>query len=209
MHANIFGVHHTEDLIFVICRLGSNIGRPTRLLPVLATIYLFAVSHTLPAILDSPLMRFLFCVPLIERERQGNCHCHLQVAVLAGEKPTCADEARQGSTYGKVRLPNLKVESVLRSQQPREKHDITIITQCSLDRSDSSQLVMRLYLGLKDLGRSSRIGSLRTLSLTAAGCICWRSSATHGRASPAWRSTILCTSSRTPMLTGYGRRSPP
>jgi hypothetical protein len=33
-----------------------------------------------------------------------------------------------------VRLPNLKVAAVLRSQQPREKHDITIITQCSLDR---------------------------------------------------------------------------
>lgn len=44
------------------------------------------------------------------------------------------DERREGSTYGQVRLPNLKVESVLRSQQPRKSHDITIITQCSLDR---------------------------------------------------------------------------
>ena len=46
----------------------------------------------------------------------------------------CADETREATTYGQVRLPNLKVEAVLRSQQPRSKHDITIITQCSLDR---------------------------------------------------------------------------
>ncbi len=59
----------------------------------------------------------------------------LQVATSKGEKPTCADDTRPGTTYGEVRLPNLKVESVLRSQQPRDKNDITIITQCSLDRS--------------------------------------------------------------------------
>lgn len=44
------------------------------------------------------------------------------------------DERREGSTYGRVRLPNLKVEASLRSKQPRGAHDITIITQCSLDR---------------------------------------------------------------------------
>ena len=46
----------------------------------------------------------------------------------------CTAERREGSTYGKVRLPNMKVEASLRSQQPRQPHDITIITQCSLDR---------------------------------------------------------------------------
>ena len=49
------------------------------------------------------------------------------------------DERREGSTYGQVRLPNLKVEASLRSQQPREAHDITIITQCSLDRRGAAK----------------------------------------------------------------------
>ena len=34
--------------------------------------------------------------------------------------------------------PNMKVEASLRSQQPRQPHDITIITQCSLDRQAPS-----------------------------------------------------------------------
>lgn len=50
------------------------------------------------------------------------------------QENTCPDEAREASTYGRVRLPNLRVESFLRSQQPRTKQDITIISQCSLDR---------------------------------------------------------------------------
>ena len=50
----------------------------------------------------------------------------------------CTAERREGSTYGKVRLPNMKVEASLRSQQPRQPHDITIITQCSLDRQAPS-----------------------------------------------------------------------
>ena len=72
------------------------------------------------------------------------CLCS-QVATSKGEKPTCADDTRPGSTYGKVRLPNLKVEAVLRSQQPREKHDITIITQCSLDRSGQTPSALKLF----------------------------------------------------------------
>lgn len=56
-------------------------------------------------------------------------------AAERAEGGVCADETREGSTYGKVRLPNLKVAAVLRSQQPRDTRDITIITQCSLDRS--------------------------------------------------------------------------
>ena len=58
---------------------------------------------------------------------QGHVHAK-------SEETLCVDERREGSTYGQVRLPNLKVEASLRSKQPREAHDITIITQCSLDR---------------------------------------------------------------------------
>ena len=54
------------------------------------------------------------------------------------EEMPCTAERREGSTYGKVRLPNMKVEASLRSQQPRQPHDITIITQCSLDRQAPS-----------------------------------------------------------------------
>lgn len=53
------------------------------------------------------------------------------------------DERREGSTYGQVRLPNLKVEASLRSKQPREAHDITIITQCSLDRCAAATALCR------------------------------------------------------------------
>ena len=60
------------------------------------------------------------------------CAAQAQVHGKTEDTP-CVDERREGSTYGQVRLPNLKVEASLRSKQPREAHDITIITQCSLD----------------------------------------------------------------------------
>ena len=47
----------------------------------------------------------------------------------------CPDSPKGGSTYGKVRLPNFKMEATFTSQRPRAKSDITIITQCSVDRS--------------------------------------------------------------------------
>ncbi|CAL5227189.1 g10104 [Coccomyxa viridis] len=67
------------------------------------------------------------CILLLTVVLLGQAHAK-------SEETPCVDERREGSTYGQVRLPNLKVEASLRSKQPREAHDITIITQCSLDR---------------------------------------------------------------------------
>ena len=65
---------------------------------------------------------------------EETAYCVQAMAQAKSEEMPCVEERREGSTYGRVRLPNLKVEASLRSKQPREAHDITIITQCSLDR---------------------------------------------------------------------------
>ena len=56
------------------------------------------------------------------------CGCFMEAQGI------CPDSPKGGSTYGKVRLPNFKMEATFTSQRPRAKSDITIITQCSVDR---------------------------------------------------------------------------
>ncbi len=46
----------------------------------------------------------------------------------------CANDPQPPFTYGKIRMPSLKVEAILKSQRPRHNADVTIITQCSVDR---------------------------------------------------------------------------
>lgn len=55
------------------------------------------------------------------------------VSSVIGEG-VCPDKPSDGATYGKVRLPNFKVEAVFTSQRPRANSDVTIVTQCSVDR---------------------------------------------------------------------------
>ena len=46
----------------------------------------------------------------------------------------CPNAPKPGFTYGRVRLPDLRVQAVFRSGRPRSANDITIVTQCSVDR---------------------------------------------------------------------------
>ncbi|KAK9823334.1 hypothetical protein WJX72_002012 [[Myrmecia] bisecta] len=57
-----------------------------------------------------------------------------QVASPATDMATCANKPVHSATYGRVRLPNLKVEAVFKSARPHADTEITIITQCSVDR---------------------------------------------------------------------------
>ena len=54
--------------------------------------------------------------------------------VCGANDPTCADRVGEQATYGRVRLPNFKVQASFRSQRPRTNSDITLVTQCSVDR---------------------------------------------------------------------------
>ncbi len=63
---------------------------------------------------------------------------HVQLySCLAWSEAICPDTPKGGTTYGKVRLPNFKMEVAYTSQRPRAKSDITIVTQCSVDRYDA------------------------------------------------------------------------
>ena len=97
----------------------------------------FLEGLCLPCTLIRTISRAMTCFLQGERdlEQGGKRQSGVQGQTHAKpEEAPCVDKRREGSTYGQVRLPNLKVEASLRSQQPREAHDITIITQCSLDR---------------------------------------------------------------------------
>ena len=50
----------------------------------------------------------------------------------------CAAAPAHGAAYGNVKLPNLNVEVQHRSQRPRLSTDVTVITQCSVDRRAGS-----------------------------------------------------------------------
>lgn len=67
---------------------------------------------------------------------------------LAWSEAICPDNPRGGTTYGKVRLPNFKMEVAYTSQRPRAKSDITIVTQCSVDRLYMLEEQCKSWMGI-------------------------------------------------------------
>ncbi|KAK9825605.1 hypothetical protein WJX74_010038 [Apatococcus lobatus] len=60
----------------------------------------------------------------------------------------CANEPQPPFTYGKIRMPSLHVEAILKSARPRHTSDVTIITQCSVDRLYMLEAQCRSWSGL-------------------------------------------------------------
>lgn len=67
---------------------------------------------------------------------------------LPGYNASCPDSPTERFTYGRVRLPNLKVEATYRSQRPRAPTDITLVTQCSVDRLPMLREQCRTWMGI-------------------------------------------------------------
>jgi hypothetical protein len=70
------------------------------------------------------------------------CGCFLEARGI------CPDSPKSGTTYGKVRLPNFSMEATFTSQRPRAESDITIITQCSVDRLYMLQEQCKSWMGI-------------------------------------------------------------
>ena len=56
------------------------------------------------------------------------------------ELTLCAADPKPDVSYGKIRLPAFRQEAFFRSKRPRYNSDITIVTQCSLDRYTAAGL---------------------------------------------------------------------
>ncbi|KAK9796664.1 hypothetical protein WJX73_002272 [Symbiochloris irregularis] len=88
-----------------------------------------------------------------ERWRALCLSLFLLVAHTAAQAPpehnsTCPNHPADRFTYGRVRLPSLKVEATFQSQRPRSPSDITIVTQCSVDRLPMLREQCKSWLGI-------------------------------------------------------------